>query len=256
MIDGHIHLENGPLSIDYVLQFIEEAHKKGIKTIHILDHTHRFIEFKPIYEDLRCYKVQDDWLNNKDMKFKDHISTFIHLMKEIQSLDLPVEVKYGLEVCYNPKHEELLRDLLSQYKFDFIIGSIHSVDKILFDMHFSKELLFDKHDIDMIYNHYYTLIKEAIKSDLFTHIGHLDQIKLFNYYPTYDLKPTYIEIAQLLNKHNVIAENNTGIHYRYNHQDIGLNKDLLDILKQHHVKIITSSDAHKPRDVGMFIDKI
>ena len=31
---------------------------------------------------------------------------------------------------------------------------------------------------------------------------------------------------------------------------------LLDILKQHHVKIITSSDAHKPRDVGMFIDKI
>ena len=121
---------------------------------------------------------------------------------------------------------------------------------------FSKELLFDKFHINAIYSSYYALIKEAIKSNLFTHIGHLDQIKLFNDYPTYDLTPTYREIAELLNKHNIIVENNTGIHYRYGHKDIGLNSELLDILKQHHVKIITSSDAHKPSDVGLYIDKI
>ena len=99
-IDGHMHLENGPLTKEYVLQFVEAAHQKGLDEIQILDHTHRFIEFEPIYEGLKQYDVQKTWLANKDMKFKDHLSDFIDLMKDIQQMDLPVKVKYGLEVCY------------------------------------------------------------------------------------------------------------------------------------------------------------
>ena len=46
MIDGHMHLEYGPLSVDYVLEFVQEAVKKGLDEIQILDHTHRFKEFE------------------------------------------------------------------------------------------------------------------------------------------------------------------------------------------------------------------
>ena len=80
--DGHMHLENGPLTKEYVLQFVEAAYQKGLDEIQILDHTHRFIEFEPIYEDLKVYDVQKTWLENKTMKFKDHISDYIDLMKE------------------------------------------------------------------------------------------------------------------------------------------------------------------------------
>ena len=45
MIDGHVHLENGDLSVDYAMQFVDAAVKKGIRTLQILDHTHRFLEF-------------------------------------------------------------------------------------------------------------------------------------------------------------------------------------------------------------------
>ena len=89
-----------------------------------------------------------------------------------------------------------------------------------------------------------------IKSDLFTQVGHPDTIKMFNYYPTYDLTTTYHEFAVLCNEHHVLCENNTGCHYRYHHEDIGLSKEFLDILKEHHTAIITASDAHKPSDVG------
>ena len=68
MIDGHMHLENGPLTKEYVLEFVEEAHKKGIDKIQILDHTHRFIEFEPIYMELKDYEVQKTWLENKKMR--------------------------------------------------------------------------------------------------------------------------------------------------------------------------------------------
>ena len=105
MIDGHMHLENGPLTKEYVLEFVEEAHKKGIDKIQILDHTHRFIEFEPIYMELKDYEVQKTWLENKKMKFKDHLADFVNLMEDVKAMDLPIKVTYGLEVCYVPQHE-------------------------------------------------------------------------------------------------------------------------------------------------------
>ena len=120
MIDGHMHLENGPLTKEYVLEFVEEAHKKGIDKIQILDHTHRFIEFEPIYMELKDYEVQKTWLENKKMKFKDHLADFVNLMEDVKAMDLPIKVTYGLEVCYVPQHEEFIRNILSQYHFDFL----------------------------------------------------------------------------------------------------------------------------------------
>ncbi len=253
MIDGHIHLENGPLTLDYVLKFVEEAHKKGLTEIQILDHTHRFIEFEPIYQELKDYEIQKTWLENKKMKFKDHLKDFISLMKEVQSLQLPVKVKYGLEVCYVPKHKEKIKDILSQYEFDFIVGAIHSIDGILYDMGFSKELLWDKYDVNHIYQRYYELVFDLVQSQLFTQLAHPDTIKLFQIYPTYDLTPTYKQLALLLKENNMKAENNVGCYYRYNHPDLGLSDELLTIFKQYNVDIITTSDAHKPSDTGSFI---
>ena len=34
MIDGHMHLENGPLTKEYVLQFVEAAHQKGLEDVY------------------------------------------------------------------------------------------------------------------------------------------------------------------------------------------------------------------------------
>lgn len=58
MIDGHMHLEYGDLSKEYVLEFVNAAVKKGLKKIQILDHTHRFVEFEPIYEELKEEPLQ------------------------------------------------------------------------------------------------------------------------------------------------------------------------------------------------------
>lgn len=253
MIDGHMHLENGPLTKEYVLAFVEAAHQKGLDEIQILDHTHRFIEFEPAYEELKKYEVQKTWLENKKMKFKDHLSDYVDLMEDVKTMDLPVKVSYGLEVCYVPQHEQLIRDILSQYHFDFIVGAIHSIDGILYDMGFSKELLWNQFDVNYIYKRYYELVFQLIESDLFTQLAHPDTIKLFKFYPTYDLTPTYEKLSQLLNEHHMKAENNTGCYYRYNHPDMGLSDELLEIFLRNDVDIITASDAHKPSDVGSYI---
>ena len=257
LIDGHMHLENGPLSKKYVMEFINEAHKKGFDRIQILDHTHRFKEFEEIYQGVKeADEKQANWLANKKMKFKDSLNSYVRLINEVLQEDLPIEVLFGLEVCYVPEYEDKIKEILEPYKFDFLVGAVHSIDGILYDMPWSKELLWDKYDVNHIYQRYYEIVFQLVKSDIFTQLAHPDTIKMFNYYPTYDLTPTYHELAKLLVEHNVKGECNTGCYYRYNHKDKGLSKELLDIFKEHHVEIITASDAHVPEHVGMCIKDI
>lgn len=256
MIDGHMHLENGELSVEYILEFVRSAHEKGIEEIQILDHTHRFKEFEIIYEDLKQFPIQKKWLENKEMKFKNTLDEYINVIHEVRKLDLPIRVKFGLEVCYVPKYKEIIKTILKPYTFDFLVGAIHSIDGILYDMSFSKQLLWDVYNVDHIYKRYYELVFDLIESDLFTQLAHPDTIKLFNYYPTYDLHDTYVKLAKTLKKHHMKAENNTGCFYRYNHQDKGLNDTLLNIFKQEGVSMICASDAHIPAHVGMCIKDI
>lgn len=255
LVDGHMHLENGPLSVEYVMEFVKKGIEMNMDCIHILDHTHRFIEFKPMYESLRkADERQKAWL---DKKVLEPLSTYHQVIEEVKKMDLPIQVKFGLEVCYAPEDKALIKEVLSKYPYDFVIGSIHSIDGLLYDMSaFSKDILWDKYDVNDIYKRYYEIMEDMIKSDLFTQIGHPDQLKLFNYYPTYDLTPTYEKLALLAKEHDVYMENNTGIHYRYHHEDMGTNQEFLAILKKHGVKIMTASDAHVPNHVGMLIKEI
>lgn len=256
MIDGHMHLEYGDLSKEYILEFVHAAQEKGMNEIQILDHTHRFKEFEPTYIKLKDFPVQKTWLENKKMKFKDSLDDYVKVINEVKAMDLPIKVKFGLEVCYVPEQEDAIREILKPYHFDFLVGAIHSIDGILYDMQFSKELLWEKQDVNQIYQRYYELVFDLIKSDLFTQLAHPDTIKLFNYYPTYDLTPTYEKMAKLLNEHHMKAENNTGCYYRYNHKDMGLSEELLNIFKKNKVAMITASDAHKPDHVGSCIKEV
>ena len=256
MIDGHMHLEYGTLSTEYVLEFVNEAIKKGLCEIQILDHTHRFKEFEGIYENLKKFPKQKEWLENKKMKFCSTLEEYQKVIDEVRKMDLPITVKFGLEVCYVPEYEETIKSVLKDTSFDFIVGAIHSIDDILYDMSFSKEYLWDVFDTDHIYQRYYALVFQLVKSGLFTQLAHPDTIKMFNYYPTYDLTSTYVELAKLLNMYHMKAENNTGCYYRYHHKDMGLSDELLDVFKEYGVNMITCSDSHHPSDVGSCIHKI
>lgn len=255
MIDGHMHLEYGPLDVEYLMKFVKVAQEKGIDTIQILDHTHRFLEFAPMYEHVKdSAQQQKVWFEKKTL---EPLSDYFTLIETVKAMELPIEVRFGLEVCYAPKDKEFLKDLLAQYPYDFLIGSIHSIDGLLYDMAgFSKEILWDKFDTNAIYKRYYEIMEDMIASDLFTQIGHPDQLKLFNHYPTYDLIPTYERIAKLAKEHDVYMETNTGAHYRYRHKDIGTNDEFMQVMKRYGVKIMTASDAHKPDHVGSYIKEV
>ena len=252
LVDGHMHLEHGDLSEEYVMKFVDEAVKKGLDEIDILDHTHRFVEFSCCYDHLRRYKEQEDWLNGP-YNLCSSIEEYLELIEKMKSKSLPVKVKFGLEVCYTPYTNDMMTEILSKYHFDFLTGAVHSINHILYDLPFSKELLWENVSADQIYHDYYDAVMGCVETGLFDRLAHPDTIKLFNIYPEYDLKPTYERLSQKLKEKGMMAECNTGCHYRYGHDDIGLSDELLRVFVDNDVPIITTSDAHEPEYTGNYI---
>ncbi|MDO4940657.1 MAG: PHP domain-containing protein [Erysipelotrichaceae bacterium] len=253
MVDSHVHLENGPLTVEYVKEFVDSAIAHNVDELHILDHTHRFKEFAPIYLEHRKIDVQNDWFSKR---FKNTICEYLELIEECKKNTFPIKVTFGLEVCYQRREERLIKDILSNYHFDFLIGSVHAVNYRNYDCSFSDDILWNVYDVDTIYKEFYEEEFSIIKSGIFDQIGHPDQIKIRGLHPSFDLKPIYEEFSELAKKYDIYVENNSGCHYRYNHSDIGINEEFLEILNNNGCKITSASDAHYPKDVGKLIDKM
>jgi len=248
MIDCHIHLERGNYTVEWLNRFVETAVYRGIDEIYLLEHSHRFNEFVPMYKSIIDYSsYQKEWFERKrniDLSIKNY-NIFIEQAKQIS---YPVKVKFGLEVCYFEGYENLINDILISYPFDFATGSIHWVDGFGFD---HKKELWDNIDVDKLYIRYYEIMEKLIESGLFTGVAHPDSIKAFGHKPSFNLEDIYGKIAERLNKHNMYAEQSGGLYLNYsNNCELGMNETMLKVFTDKSVRILTASDAHRPEDVG------
>ncbi|MCX7749631.1 MAG: PHP domain-containing protein [Clostridia bacterium] len=245
MIDCHVHIERGEYNINWIMEFVKHAIEREVSEIYLLEHSHRFIEFKQIYQSIYDYnEYQNQWLNRK---MSIPINEYIELIQKIRKMKLPIKVKFGLEVCYIQGTEDIVKNIIDCFKWDFVTGSVHWIDGWGFDH--KKEHWEDK-NVDLVYKRYYSIMANLIKSKLFDIVAHPDSIKCFGYFPSFDLTGIYQNIAKLLHYHNVYAEQSAGLHLNYGLVEIGLNQNLYKIFKENDVKLITASDAHKPEDVG------
>ena len=55
MTDVHIHIERGPYTKEWIDKFVEQAVRMGLDEIYLLEHSHRFVEFTPMYASICEY---------------------------------------------------------------------------------------------------------------------------------------------------------------------------------------------------------
>ncbi|HWR05325.1 PHP domain-containing protein [Sporomusa sp.] len=254
MIDSHIHLFHGN-SGEYTWQllqsFVEQARQRGVSTIYLLEHSHQFCEFRDMYRPVADFnEYQRNWLARK---MKISLVSYIRFIEQVKNCEFPLTVKFGLEICYIPETESLLQAILSQYKWDFVIGSVHYIDDWGFD---HKAEFWNGIEVNKAYKRYYEIMFDLVRSKLFNGLAHPDSIKCFGYYPDYDLTETYINLAKALNDATMYAEQSGGLTLNYGFAELGLNPQILRVFKDNGVRILTASDAHKPEHAGENISKL
>ncbi|MBP3577100.1 MAG: histidinol phosphate phosphatase [Lachnospiraceae bacterium] len=257
MKDVHIHFLHGDpvgYTMDFFEGFIKVAQEAGLDEIYLLEHTHQFTEFEEVYEPVKSYnEFQHNWVTKR---MTGSIEDYIRFIKTAKKTDYPVKVKFGLEVCYIPETADILAEILDDYTFDFLTGSVHWIDGWGFDHPRQKET-WESKNVEEVYKRYYEIMFQLCESGLFSGLAHPDSIKCFGHKPNMDLTEYYNKLAMLLNKHGMYAENSGGLRLNYSPDlELGLNPQLLSVLKKNNVLIETASDAHKQSDVGANIRKL
>ena len=252
-IDGHIHIERGPYTLEWINEFVKRAQETGVDEIRLLEHNFLFEEFVPMYERA-CRKSAfvDAWFQRVGGKRK--LTEYLELIEKIRSREYPVKIKFGMEICYFKEWEDLIAEHVKDKGFDFLLGSMHFVDDFAFD-HTAE--LWEGRDVDAIYRRYFEDSVCLAKSGIFSGIGHPDTIKLFGHKASFPLTEYYEALAKALAESGMYADQNSGAFRRCpDTATLGMDPELISILKKHNVPIITSSDAHCPEDVGYMIEEL
>lgn len=157
-------------------------------------------------------------------------------------------VLVGVEVDYSPETWAETLSRLAEHRFDFLIGSVHSVDGAPFDL--DARLTEERWpDVDVLFRHYYARLAELASSGTVDVIGHLDLPKKFGRPAGDGVREAEDEALSAIAAGGALLEINTaGLRNQAAEQYPALS--LLVRARELGIRITFGSDAHVPRDVG------
>lgn len=234
--DLHTHHYRCGHATGDIRDYIEAAIDHGLDIIGISDHSPHF------------YSEKDQLYPQGSMKkseFDEYIQEVLHLKKIYQH---KIEVLLGVESDFFYKHIETYRTIYEAYPFDYVIGSVHSVDYLSI---FNKNRwngLTNKEKI-AVKDRYYDLIEQSARSGVFQILGHIDAMKGF--FPEFSVIPSDAveQTLKVIGQQELTIEVNTSGKMK----DCGgwyPADDLLEKALFYGVDVTFGSDAHTPHRVG------
>ena len=176
------------------------------------------------------------------------------MMEEVRSKFSPsLRIKIALEADFIPGFEEKTKAIIQSYPYDYIIGSVHFINRWGFDDPAERERWNEK-DINQVYHDYYALLRKSAESGLFDIMGHVDLVKKFGHRATEDMTGEIEKTAEVFKKSGVAVEiNSSGL--RKPVKEMYPAADCLEIYRKAGVPLTFGSDSHIPTDVGKDFDK-
>ena len=168
-----------------------------------------------------------------------------------------LEIKAGVEVTYQRKYVDDIRRFLDTRRFDYVLGSVHSIDHIFVG---SPAYFAGKSEAEAC-EPYWRETMSMLKSGLFTRIGHLDYIRT-RWPREYGLpgldrwRHPMTDILQMVIESDAIIEVNTSAIRR----QLGgpyPSWETLELYRQlGGFRVIMGSDAHNASSVGQYFPEV
>ncbi|MBT9174292.1 MAG: Histidinol-phosphatase [Syntrophomonadaceae bacterium] len=254
MKDYHIHSGFLDHTEDDLESIITAAENIGFKEIAITEH---FIwplikHPKPISEKDHDTLFPEKSLIPKDGRKTIDLKTYFKHIEVLQK-KFQVRILKGLEVDYFTEYEDEIKECITKYKIDIILGSCHYIcDSLLPESNryihvgFINQLqpFINKYGEQKLYLVYFENILAAIKSGMFNYIAHLDFLK--KKFKNYNFGKAVVYIRPILKE---LIKNNLGLEINLSGiKDIGETYPSRDVINEYIKmggdKISIGSDAH------------
>jgi len=231
-IDLHNHTHYCNHATGTIDSYIERAIELGIDIYGFSEHAPMDFDhsYRLGFEQLPCYL--DDVANTK-RRFGDKI-----------------DIRCGLEVDWI---EGLVDRRVLDADVDYLIGSVHFLKGWGFD---NPEFIgkWKNSNIDLLYKSYWEAIKMMAQSNMFQIVGHIDLIKIFNFFPSKDPLEYALDALDAIAKAQMAIEiNSAGL--RKPCKSLYPSLEILQAAKERSIAICFGSDAHATNQVGLGYDE-
>ena len=190
-----------------------------------------------------------DFDENYRLKFDEMGAYVSDILTAKETYKNEIEILLGYEVDWLQGHMD--RRVLDA-KVDYLIGSVHFIDKWGFD---NPEFIgeWKEKDIDEIWQAYFEATEAMAKSGKFDIVGHLDLIKVFKFMPKQDTRLLAQNALKAIKKSNMVLEINTA-GLRKPIGEMYPSRALLEVAYTLDIPITFSSDAHAIDQIGAGYD--
>lgn len=234
MIDLHLHCDFSMDSTESIQNVIDKSLELGMETIAFTDHI-----------DLYSFPSKSAFSFNVEEYFET-----LERYRDKYKKDL--EILIGVEIGLQPDMCKTNDELISNYPFDFIIGSIHTVKHM--DIFLDKYL--EKFSPKEALKYYYEEMLYSVENTKnFNILGHVDYID--RYFKDRSLIPAHEDFSPVIEKILIeVINSNRGIELNTAGIRKGLpymnpKNEILEKYKELGGEIITiGSDAHFAKDIG------
>jgi histidinol-phosphatase (PHP family) len=159
-LDSHLHTNLSPDSDVPIDDYAAEAAERGIAEIAITDH----VDFEPGAPafDFVPFHVRERTVRDTAERWAPR----------------GVAIRFGVEVTYDSRYEEAIRDHLRSHAYDYVIGSVHVYSGSPYRPENVAAWVAGR-SLGAIVEPYFDEVERAIRSGLFDTLGHLDFVKRY-----------------------------------------------------------------------------
>lgn len=234
--DYHTHSWRCGHAIGTMPEYVEAAIATGVDEIGLTDHLYLYYQSPEHRNPEWAMREEQYGVHHREM-----IAVKNHYRDQIA-------VRVSVEADYVEGHEPQLREILGEWKFDYVLGSVHFMDGWLIDAP-ENSGRYREQNVAEIYRRYFRQMTKAVRTGLFDVMAHLDLPKKFGNLPEEDVS---VELGELL---DVIEETGTVVEV----STAGLRKPVGEIypspailsqIASRSIAIVLSSDAHAPTEIG------
>jgi histidinol-phosphatase (PHP family) len=189
---------------------------------------------------------------------RDQLDQYVALVQDTATRAQPlgVEVLCGIEAEVYPDeaHMEAMDEILAEYDFDFVLGSLHAQCQSYLMWLKNHKINDDAMRIDSYFRH----LKDGVQSGRYDSMSHPDVIRTYGVVSEFnpaEHEEVIRDFLQAVVVEDICMEVNTS----------GLTKGayevhpdplILDWASEMGVKLTIGSDSHRPTSVGQFFDTI
>jgi len=226
-IDLHNHTIRCNHAEGTVDEYIQRAIALGIDVYGFSEHAP--MDFDPKYR----------------LKFEEMEAYTSDILTAKETYKNDIDILLGYEVDWLPGHMD---EQVLNAKVDYLIGSVHFIDKWSFD---NPEFIgeWKNKNIDEIWQAYFEATEAMAKSGKFDIVGHLDLIKVFKFMPKQDVRGLAKNALTAIKEANMVMEINTA-GLRKPVGEMYPSRALLEEAYSLDIPITFSSDAHAVEQIG------